>query len=43
MWALPAATHSFGIIKWSDTELDGLDRLTKRLQTKFLCLIRNHL
>ena len=37
-WALPVVTYSYGIIKWTDTALKSLDRLTKRLLTKFLCL-----
>jgi hypothetical protein len=37
-WALPVVTYLYGIIKWTDAELKGLDRLTKRLLTKFLCL-----
>ncbi|KAJ8958454.1 hypothetical protein NQ318_002241 [Aromia moschata] len=34
-WAVPVLTYSFRIVKWSITNLDELDRLTRRLLTKF--------
>jgi hypothetical protein len=37
-WALPVVTYSYGIVKWTDTDLKGLDRPTKGLLMKFLCL-----
>ena len=40
-WAVPILTYSFRIIKWSDTDLDNLDRTTRRLLTKFRCLHPN--
>lgn len=40
-WAVPILTYSFGILKWSDADLNGLDRLTRRLLTKFRCLHTN--
>ncbi|KAJ8957182.1 hypothetical protein NQ318_007744 [Aromia moschata] len=40
-WAVPVLTYSFGIVKWSVTDLDELDRLTRRLLTKFRQLHTN--
>ncbi|KAJ8952311.1 hypothetical protein NQ318_017204 [Aromia moschata] len=40
-WAVPVLTYSFGIVKWSITDLDELDRLTRRLLTKFRRLHTN--
>ncbi|KAJ8944407.1 hypothetical protein NQ318_023180 [Aromia moschata] len=40
-WAVPVLTYSFGIVKWSVTDLDELDRLTRRLLTKFRHLHTN--
>ncbi|KAJ8951564.1 hypothetical protein NQ318_020440 [Aromia moschata] len=40
-WAVPMLTYSFGIVKWSVTDLDELDRLTRRLLTKFKHLHTN--
>ncbi|KAJ8943193.1 hypothetical protein NQ318_000674 [Aromia moschata] len=40
-WAVPVLTYSFGIVKWSVTDLDELDRLTRRLLTKFRDLHTN--
>ncbi|KAJ8957280.1 hypothetical protein NQ318_007844 [Aromia moschata] len=40
-WAVPVLTYSFGIVKWSVTDLDELDRLTRRLLTKFRRLHTN--
>lgn len=37
-WTLPVVTYLYGIIKLTDTDLEGLHTLTKRLLTKFLCL-----
>jgi hypothetical protein len=33
-WALPVVTYSYGIIKWTDTDPEGLDRLTKKTTNK---------
>ncbi|KAI5716587.1 hypothetical protein M8J76_009066 [Diaphorina citri] len=41
MWAVPILTYSFGVIKWSDTDLNQLDRLTRTLLNKFRCLHPN--
>lgn len=40
-WAIPALTYSSGVIKWSQTDLDELDRRTRVLLTKFRCLHPN--
>ncbi|KAJ8936201.1 hypothetical protein NQ318_008498 [Aromia moschata] len=40
-WAVPVLTYSFGIVKWSVNDLDELDRLTRRLLTKFRHLHTN--
>lgn len=40
-WAVPSLIYTFGILKWSETDLDNLDRLTRRLLTKFRCLHPN--
>lgn len=40
-WAVPVLTYSFGILKWSDTDLNALDRKTRTLMTKFRCLHTN--
>ena len=40
-WAVPVLTYSFGVVKWSNTELDELDRLTRRTLTKFRYLHPN--
>lgn len=40
-WATPVLTYTFGILKWSDTDLNEIDRLTRRLMTKFRCLHTN--
>lgn len=37
-WAIPVLGYSFGVIKWSDTDLAELDRTTRRLLTKFRML-----
>ena len=37
-WAVPVLLYSFGVLKWTDTDLHDLDRLTRRLLTKFRCL-----
>lgn len=37
-WAVPILGYSFGIIKWSGTDLAELDRTTRRLLTKFRML-----
>ncbi|KAJ8932533.1 hypothetical protein NQ314_014599 [Rhamnusium bicolor] len=34
-YALPVATYTFGIIRWTQTELASLDTLTRTLFTKF--------
>ena len=34
-WAIPILTYTFGILKYSDTDLHDMDRLTRRLLTKF--------
>lgn len=36
-WAVSTLTYSFGILKYSDADLDELDRLTRRLLKKFRC------
>ena len=41
IWAVLVLTYSFGTIKWTDTDFEGLDRLTRRLLTKFHCLHSN--
>jgi len=33
-WAVPVLTYSFGIIGWTDTDFEGLDKLTRRLLYK---------
>jgi hypothetical protein len=33
-WAIPVLTYSFGIIEWTDTDFEGLTRLTRRLLYK---------
>lgn len=33
-WEIPVLTYSFGIIGWTDTDFEGLDRLTRRLLYK---------
>lgn len=40
-WAIPVLTYTFGILKWSDADLNDLDRLTRSLMTKFRCLHTN--
>jgi hypothetical protein len=40
-WAIPILTYSFGIVKWSETDLDNLDRKTRTLLTKFRFLHPN--
>ncbi|XP_030747689.1 uncharacterized protein LOC115876144 [Sitophilus oryzae] len=40
-WAIPTLSYSFGILKWSDTDLDELDKTTRRTLTKFRCLHPN--
>jgi hypothetical protein len=40
-WAVPILTYSFGIVKWTDTDLDNLDRKTRTLMTKFRFLHPN--
>lgn len=40
-WAVPVLTYSFGILKWSNTDLEGLDRLTRSNLTKFRFLHPN--
>lgn len=40
-WAVPMLIYSFGIVKWSDVDLNSLDRLTRGLLTKFRCLHPN--
>lgn len=40
-WAIPTLTYSFGILKWTTTDLQELDRLTRRLLTKFRMLHPN--
>jgi hypothetical protein len=40
-WTIPVLTYWFGIIKWIDTDLKGLERLTKRLLTRFCCFHPN--
>jgi len=37
-WAVPVLTYSFGIIKWTDTDLEGCYRLTSGLPAKCCCL-----
>ena len=34
-WAVPILTYSFGTLKWSNADLNELDRTTRRLLTKF--------
>jgi hypothetical protein len=34
MWAISVLTYSSGIIEWTDTDFEGLDRLTKSLLYK---------
>ncbi|KAF2903383.1 hypothetical protein ILUMI_02806 [Ignelater luminosus] len=34
-YAIPVLTYFFGIIPWSDTELDALNRITRTLMTKY--------
>lgn len=34
-FAVPVLTHSFGVIKYSDTDLNALDRMTRTLMTKY--------
>ena len=40
-WAVPVLTYSFGILKWSDTDLNGLDRVTRTILNKFRYLHPN--
>jgi hypothetical protein len=40
-WAIPVLTYSFGVVKWSDTDLEALDRLTRVTMTKFRSLHPN--
>lgn len=40
-WAIPVLTYSFGVVKWSNTDLEDLDRLTRRQLTKFRNLHTN--
>jgi hypothetical protein len=40
-WAIPILTYSFGILKWSDTDLNDLDRWTRSVLSKFRCLHPN--
>ena len=37
MWAVIVLTYSFGIIRWTSSVPEGLDKLTRRLLSKFLC------
>jgi hypothetical protein len=37
-YAVPLLTYSFGVIRWTDTDLDGLNRLTRTTMTKY----KNH-
>ena len=52
-WAIPVLTYSFGIIKWSKTELEAIERHMRRQLTMFglhhprssvarLCVSRKH-
>lgn len=36
-WAVSSLIYSFGVLKYSDTDLRELDTLTRRLLTKFRC------
>lgn len=36
-WAIPVLTYSFGVLKYSDVDLDELNRMSRRLLTKFRC------
>lgn len=40
-YAIPALTYSFGVVKWSETDLENLDILTRTLLTKFRMLHPN--
>jgi hypothetical protein len=40
-WAIPILVYSFGIIKWSETDLEKLDRKTRVILTKFRYLHTN--
>ena len=40
--AIPVLTYLFGIIKWTDTDLKGLDRLARRLLTNSFASIPTH-
>uniref|UniRef100_A0A336M9S3 CSON013850 protein n=1 Tax=Culicoides sonorensis TaxID=179676 RepID=A0A336M9S3_CULSO len=40
-WAIPVLTYSFGIVKWSNSDLEALDRTTRRMLKKFRCLHPN--
>ena len=37
-WAVPILLYTFGVLKWSDTDLHDVDRLTRKILTKFRCL-----
>jgi hypothetical protein len=34
-WAIPLLTYSFGILKWTETELEDLNRKTRTICTEF--------
>ncbi|XP_022188758.2 uncharacterized protein LOC111047332 [Nilaparvata lugens] len=34
-WVIPALTYTFGILKWSDTRLEQIDRYVRTRMTKF--------
>lgn len=34
-WAMPKIMYTFGVVKWSDTDLDALDRRVRTLLTKY--------
>ena len=36
-WAIPVLTYSFGIVNWSNTNLDELSTLLRTTLTKYLC------
>lgn len=40
-WAIPVLIYSFGVVKWSHTDLEEIDRLTRRMLTKFRALHPN--
>jgi len=37
-WAVPIPMYTFGVLKWSDTDLHHVNRLTRKILNKFRCL-----